>query len=138
MNADARVLLLIAEDLGSGAQFDQIVLAAGAQEDPVQVAAVHDGVGIAEALPERLIERDPDDLFSGHGVHQPEIVDVDRHAARGVADTKLVERVEGVGAELDTGADLPELKRALEYKAPDAFLSESKRRCKAADAAAGD
>src|SRR5205814_3734567 len=54
------------------------------------------------------------------------------------ADAQPIEAVEGVGAELDAGADLAELSRLLQHQRRDALLGERQRRCEAADAAAGD
>jgi hypothetical protein len=46
--------------------------------------------------------------------------------------------VEGVGAELDAGADLAELRRAFEHGDVEAFLREAECGGEAADATAGD
>ena len=97
-----------------------------------------DGIGVLEALAERLVERDGGDVLAGHGVHQAQLVDVDRHLAGLVADAEVVEGVEGVGAELDAGADLAELGRALEHEAAVALPGQAQRGRQAADAAAGD
>ena len=67
------------------------------------------GIGVAVARAERLAEIDVGDLAVGHGVHQAQLVDIDRHAARRLADAQAIEAVEGVGPELDAGADLAEL-----------------------------
>ena len=131
-------VLLVAQDLAAGAELDQLVVAAGLEEHAVQVAAVDHGIGVAEPLAERLVERDADDLLGGERVHQPKIVDEHGDGAGGVADAKLVEAVEGVGAELDAGADLAQHGRPLQHEAPHAFAGEAEGRGKAADAAAGD
>ena len=77
----------------------------------MQIGAMDDGVGIAEALAERLVDRDMRDLVAGHAVHHDETVDVDRLGAAGIADAEIVHGVKGVGADLDAGADLAELDR---------------------------
>ena len=65
--------------------------AAGFQENPVQVAAVDDCVRVAEADAERLIERNVRDLLPAHGIHEAQVVDIDRNRARCVPDPKIVE-----------------------------------------------
>ena len=70
---------------------------------------MHDGIGIAETRAERLAEVDVADLAVGHRIHQAEVIDIDRHAARRLADAEPIEAMEGVGPELDAGADLAQL-----------------------------
>ena len=96
------------------------------------------GIGIAEAGAERLAEIDMGDLAVGHRVHQAQRVDIDRHAARGFADAEIIEGVEGVGPELDAGADLAQLRGLLQHQRADALLGQRQCRGQAADAAAGD
>ena len=114
------------------------MLAAGRQQHAVQVAAMDHGIGIAVARAERLAEIDVADLAVGQRVHQPELVDIDRHLARGLADAQAIEAVEGVGAELDAGADLAELRGLLQHQRRDVLLRQRQRGRQAADAAAGD
>ena len=71
---------------------------------------MHDGVGIAVARAKGLAEVDVADLAVGHRIHQAQLIDVDRHAARRLADAQAIEAMEGVGAELDAGADLAQLR----------------------------
>ena len=97
-----------------------------------------DGIGVAEARAECLAEVDVGDLAVGDGVHQAQLVDIDRHAARRLADAQAIEAVEGVGPELDAGADLAELARLLQHQRGDALLRQRQRRREATDAAAGD
>ena len=95
------------------------------------------GIGIAEAGAERLAEIDVGDLAVGHRVHQTKRVDIDGHAARGLAHAEPIEAMEGIGAQLDAGADLAQLRRLLEHQRGDALLRQRERRGEAADAAAG-
>ena len=81
------------------------MLAAGLEQHAVEVAAVHDGVGIPVARAKRLTEIDARDLAVGHRIHQQEIVDIDGHRARGLANAQTIEAMKGVGAELDAGTD---------------------------------
>ncbi len=133
-----RAVLVVAGDLAADAQLDQIVGLAGLQEHAVQIAAMHHRIGIAEARAKRLAQIDMGDLFGGQRVHQPELVDIDRHAARGFADAEIVEGVERVGPKLDAGADLAERGRLFQQDRADALLREPERRGEAADAAARD
>jgi hypothetical protein len=48
------------------------------------------------------------DLFGCQRIHQPQLVDIDGHAARGLADAEIVEGMERIRSELDAGADLAE------------------------------
>ena len=135
---DRQAILIVAGDLGIGAQFDQGMIFAPLQEYAVQIAAMHDGVGIAEAGAKPVAEIDVADLAVGQRIHQPQPIDIDRHAARRLADAEPVETVEGVGAELDAGANLAEAARLLQHLRGDALLGERQRRRESADAAAGD
>ena len=63
---------------------------------------------------------------SANGVHQPELIDIDRHAARGFADAEIVEGMERVGPELDAGADLTRLTRPFQYQRDDHLLRQGK------------
>jgi hypothetical protein len=51
-------------------------------------------------------------------------------------DAEHLEHAEDVGSELDSGADLLELRRLLEQRAGNALLRQRQRRRQAADAAA--
>ncbi len=110
LRRDAGFVLVVARHIGAGPELDQCVAATGLQQHAMQIAAMDHGVGIAEARAERLAEIDMGDLAVGHGVHQAQRVDIDRHAARRFADAQAVEAVEGVGPELDAGADLAQLR----------------------------
>ena len=135
---DAGFVLVVARHIGAGAELDQRVVAAGLQQHAMQIAAMDHGIGIAEARAERLAEIDMGDLAVGQRIHQAELVDIDRHAARRFADAQPVEAVEGVGPELDAGADLAQLRGLLQHQRGDALLRQRQRRRQAADAAAGD
>jgi len=75
------------------------------------------------------------DFFGGQRVHQPELVDIDRHAPCGLADPEIIESMEGVGSELNSSSDLSELRRLFQHQHIEPFLRESKGRREPADAA---
>ena len=81
---------------------------AAVQQYAVQIGPMDHRIGIAEAFAEILAQGDVGDLLATHRIHEAEHVDIDRLRPRGVADTQIVEGVEGVGAKLDAGADLAE------------------------------
>jgi hypothetical protein len=89
-------------------------------------------------LPKRgaecLAEIDMGDLFRRQRVHQPELVDKDGHRARLLADSEMVEAMEGVRSELDAAADLAERRRLFENERVEAFPRETKRGGESADA----
>jgi hypothetical protein len=114
------------------------MVAAALEQHAVQVAAMHDRVGVAVALAEGLAEIDVADLAVGHRVHQPELVDIDGHLPCRLADAEAIEAVEGVGAELNAGADLTQLRGLLQHQRRDVLLRQRQRRGEPADAAAGD
>lgn len=64
-----------------------------------------DGVGIAELFAKCMTKVDGANLVGGHRVHQPKIVDINRHRSGRVADTQPDEGVGGVRTKLDAGAD---------------------------------
>src|SRR5262249_41969248 len=130
--------LLVRHDLGTGAERDELVVATSLEQHAMQIAAMHDGIGIAESGAERLAEIDVADLAVGDGVHQAQRVDVDRHGARRFADSQMVEAMKRVGTELDASADLAELARLLEHQRGDALLCQHQSSREPADAAAGN
>ena len=104
----------------------------------MQVAAMHHRIGIAEPGAKRLAQIDMGDLLGRQRVHQPELVDIDRHAARGLADAEIVEGMERIGTELDAGADFAERGSLFQQDRADALLRQPQRGGEAADAAACD
>ena len=96
------------------------------------------GIGIAETRAEGVAQVDVGDFLGGQRIHQPELVDINRHAARGLADAEIVEGVERVGAKLDAGADFAERCGLLEQDRANSLLREAERRREAADASARD
>ena len=135
---DRAAILIVPGNLGAGAQVDQRAVLAGFQQHAVQVAAMDHRIGVAEAGPERIVERHHGDRFGGHRVHQAQFVDIDRHRPRRIADAEPVEGVEGVRAKLDAGADLAELRCLFEHDRGESGAREPERRGQPADAAAGD
>src|SRR6266850_1684343 len=133
-----RAILVVADHLAADAQFNQLVLLAGAQENTVQVAAMHHRIGIAEARTKRIAEIDMGDFLGRQRIHQPKLIDIDRHASCGFANAEIVEGVKRVGPELDTGADFAELRGLFQQDRADAFLRETKRYGEPADSATCD
>ena len=133
------VLDLEARHSGAGAQVDQCgERLATAEERPMDVGAVGDRIGVAEALGEALIERDVDHSFAAHAVEHQQALDEHRLLLHQLPDAERIERVPRVRRDLDAGADLAELRRLLEHHALVAFARQRQRCGKAADAAARD
>ena len=133
-----RAILVVADDFAAHAQFDQLVVPAGVEQHPVQVAAMNHGIGIAETGAEGIAQVDVGDFLSRKRIHQPELVDIDRHAARGLADAEIVEGMERVGPELDARADLAERRGLLQQDGADSLLRKTERGGEAADASTRD
>ena len=94
--------------------------------------------GLPKRLREALVERDVDHLLAAHAVEHQQVLDEHRFLLHQRADAERVERVPGVGRDLDAGADLAELRRLLEHHRAEALARERQRGGEAADAAAGD
>jgi len=131
-------VLLDALDPGRGQELDAAGFLRAFEQRQVHVDAVDHRVGVAEALDEGLAGGNLADLVLVEGVVHHHVVGIDRAAARLVADAQGVEGVEGVGAELDTGADLADLSGLFEDLHPEALAHEGEGGGEAADAAAGD
>src|ERR1700722_10267420 len=138
MRGYRRAVLIVAHDFGADTQVDQIAVAARFEENAVQIAAMHHRIGIAETSPKGLAEIDMADFLCGHRVHQAKLIDINRHVARGLADSEIVEGVKRVRPELNTGTDLAQRRCLLKQDRADAFLGQSHRHGEAADAAARD
>ena len=74
----------------------------------MQIAAMHHRIGIAETLAKSVAQIDMADFLGRHRIHQPHLVDINSHAAGGLADPEIIEGMERVGPKLDAGADLAE------------------------------
>src|SRR5262245_6465123 len=105
MRRDRRPLLVVASHFAADTQIDQRAVAAGPQEHAMQIATMHDRIGVAEPLTELRTEIDMGDFFGGERVHQAKFLDIDGHAARSFADAEVVEGMKGVWSELDARAD---------------------------------
>ncbi len=64
------------------------MIPASLEEDAVKIAPMHDRVRISEPLAKGFVQRNAGDLVATQGVHQPEIVDVDRHGSCRIADPR--------------------------------------------------
>src|SRR5579862_5350807 len=99
---------------------------------------MNDGVRIAEALAKPVAEIDRCDVLAGRGVHEAQLVDIDRDRARRLADAEIVEGVKSIGAELDSGADLAQRRCLLEHGDALSRARQGERRREPANAAAGN
>src|SRR3569833_1376262 len=131
-------VLIIAGHFGAAAQLDQTVFATGLQEHPMQITTMHHRIGIAEPLAEGFTQIDMGDFFGRERVHQPELIDIDRHGARGFADAEIVKGVKRVRPELDARADFAERGGLYKQHRGNALLRQPERGGETADAAAGD
>src|SRR5687768_8112822 len=104
----------------------------------MDIGAVRDGIRVAEAPGETLVERNIDDLLAADPVEHEQVLDEHGFLLHQRAHAEGVERVPGVGRDLDAGADLAELRRLLKHHRAEALARERQRRGQAADAAAGD
>jgi len=135
---DAFFVLFDAGDLGRGAKADQRVLLHRFQDGQMDVGAVDHGVGAAETLAEGGAGVDAHHFARVDRVHHDDVVGEDRALARRGAHAQRIERGEGVGAELDAGADLADVRGLLQQLHRDALARQRQRRGQAADAAAHD
>jgi hypothetical protein len=103
----------------------------------VDVHAVDHRIGVAEALAEGLAGLDLAHQGFVDGVMHHHVVGVNGAAARLVAHAQRIEGVEGVGAELDAGADFADLGGLFEHLHLEALAHQRQRRGQAANAAAG-
>ena len=104
----------------------------------MDVGTMDHRVRIAEALAERVADRQARDLGRVDRVHQHHPLGVDGTRPGAVADPERVECGERVRTELDAGADLADRRRLFEHLDRTALARERERRGKTADAAAGD
>ena len=137
-NGHARSVLLIAHDAARCTDVDQRMGTAAVEQGRMEVGAMDNGVGIAEALAERLVERDGGNALVADRVHQQQAVDVDRFRTHIVADAQRIKSMEGIRPDLDAGPDLTERRGLLKHERGDTGLGETERCGKPADAAAGD
>jgi hypothetical protein len=122
--------LLVGQQLHSG-------LAAGAQEDPVQVAAVDDHVREA-VTPFQVPQVEPGQLAGVQRVAHHHVLREHAQALRLLQQAVLVEYAGAVGRELDAGTDLAELLGPFEDAYTQPSAGEGERSAEAADAASDD
>jgi hypothetical protein len=137
LDEDGRAVHLKAGDPGARSQLDAGGLAA-VEQRAVDVGAVGDGVGIAEALGEALVERNVDHRLAGPAVHHQQPLDEHRFLLDQLTHPERVDGMPGIGRELDAGADLGELRRLLQHQHLEIAARKRQRRGEAAQAAAGD
>ncbi|MEI2735834.1 MAG: hypothetical protein V9G24_14175 [Rhodoblastus sp.] len=133
---DAGLVLLDTFDARRRLERDAAGFLRAFQQRGMDVDAVDDGVRIVEALAEGLARRDAADERPVDGVVHDHFIDIDGAAARLLADAERVEGGEGVGTELDAGADFADLRRLFENRDLEALPRQRQRRGEPADAAA--
>ena len=111
---------------------------AGVEQRPMQVGAMDHGIGVAEILAERFVQRAAKHLFSGHAVHHDQIIDVNRLGAAGIADAEIIHGVEGVRSDLNTGADFAELLGLFEHSDAATLIGEPQGGRQTANSASSD
>src|SRR5262245_278461 len=119
-------------------QRDLAAPAAGLEQRPVEVAAVHDRVGRAEMPPEDLAAGDARQLLVGEGVDEDQVPGEYGLRLEVLHDPQPVEHAVGVRALLDAIADLAELGRFLEHARGDPAARQREGRRDAAYAASDD
>src|ERR1700722_14075653 len=129
--------MVVADHFAADAQLDQLMGLACLEEHAMQIAAMHHRIGIAEPGAKRLAQIDMGDFVAAQRIHEAKLVDIDSHAARGLADAEIIESVKRVWPKLDAGADLAERAALFQQDRANALLRQPKRRREAADAAAG-
>ncbi|MNS80629.1 hypothetical protein D3C72_1143180 [compost metagenome] len=132
---DAVAVLRHAGDLGRRAKADQRVLLHGFQDGQVDVGAMDHGVRAAETRAERVARVDAHDLAGIDRVHHDDVVGEDRARARRLADAQGVQCREGVGPQLDAGADFADMRGLLQQLHGDALPGQRQRGRQPADAA---
>src|SRR5215470_10898125 len=132
-------MFLIAVDGAMRLERDQIVILARAQQRAMDVGAMRHRVGILKALRKALVrKRNADDRLAREGtahLHGGRTVSVGEHR---ILQSDLVKRPENIGAELDAGADLAELRGLLKNANRKALHGQGIARGEPADAAASD
>ena len=136
-SGDAGLALLDALDARGGEELDLTRGLLAFEQRAVYVDAVDDGVRVAEALAEGRAGGDLADQGLVDGVVHDHAVREDGAAAGEVAHAHGVEGVEGVGSELNAGADLADLGRLLQHLDAETLAHQGQRRGQATDAATG-
>jgi hypothetical protein len=108
------------------------------QQRQVHIGAVDHRIRVAEALAEGLARLQPPDQRLVDGIVHHHTLGVDGAPPRLVAHAQGVERMEGVGAELDARTDLTNLGGLLQHRDLEALPHQGQGRRQAAYAAAGD
>src|SRR2546430_4363626 len=99
---------------------------------------MYNGIWIPETFAEGFAKINLSNLVTANCVHQSQFVDIDGHAACGVAYAEPIKYVEAVRTKLNAGADFAEHRSALQHCDVEAFLRKSERGRQATDASAGD
>ena len=117
---------------------DVEILVDRGRERGLQVAAMDDPIGGAVALFGDFAERHAHDFAPARGVEHPQRRGCDDMRAQPVAEAELDQYARRVRRELNSRAGLFEPFGLLQHDDAEAVARQSERRCKAADAGAGD
>ena len=120
------------------AQLDQFVRAAGIEQGTVNMRAMGNRVGVAEAPLEPRVAGDVGDLLAGDGIHHQEPLDHQRVLLRRRADAERIEHRKRVRRNMEADADLAEFARLLQHQATESPTRQRQRAGEPADAAACD
>ena len=138
VDRDAVGVLLHTLDAGGGQELDAPGLLRALQQREVHVHPVDHGIGVAETLAKGLTGGNPAHLVFVDGVVHHHVVGVDGASTGLLAHAQGVEGVEGVGAQLDAGADLTDLGRLLQHLDPETLAHQRQRSGESTDAPTGD
>ena len=104
----------------------------------MDVGAVCDRVGVAEAFAEALVQRHVGDFGAGDRVHHQQPLDQQRVFLGGVADAERIEHRQRVGRHLQADAGLAEFRRLLKHQRLEAVTRKRQRAGQPANPAARD
>ena len=131
-----RAVVVDRDDLLRGGELDQVRLLARVENDIEHVGAVNDRVGRVVLGVEALIDPHVDDGLGGDGIAKLQPLRERAPVEHLLGETQHLEHAEHVGAELDAGADLLELRGLLQHLDRDALARQRERCGKPADPAA--
>jgi hypothetical protein len=131
-------VLLDALDVRGRGELDASAFLHALEEREMHVCAMAHGIWIAEAAAERIAQRHVHDLGLVERIHHEDAFGVHRARAGALADAERIECGKCVGAELDAGADLPDLRGLLEDLYCESSSPKRERGGKAADSATRD
>jgi hypothetical protein len=125
-------------DLRRGVKTDQRMLLHRFEDRTMQVGAMAHRIRVPKARAECLAHLHRSHLAAIDGVHHHQPVGEDRAFAHCLAHAQRIERREGIGAQLQAGADFADGGALLEQVDGHAQAGQRQRRGHAADAAADE